>query len=529
MTKPVVLVAEELSPAGVALLEDEYEVRKVDGTDRKALLAELTAADALIVRSATRVDGEVIAAAPKLRVVARAGVGLDNVDVPAATRAGVMVVNAPQSNIVSAAEHTVALLFATARNIPAADSALKRGEWQRSKFTGVELQEKVVGIVGLGRIGVLVAQRLAGFGVKLLAYDPYIPAARAAQLGVRLVPLDDLLTESDFVTIHLPKNHETIGLIGDEALQHVKPTARIINAARGGIVDEHALATALKEGRVAGAGVDVFANEPCTDSPLFGFDNVVVTPHLGASTHEAQEKAGTSVAKSVMLALRGELVPDAVNVQGGTIAEDVRPGLPLAEKLGRIFTALAGGVAAQLDVEVRGEITQYDVKVLELAALKGVFTDVVEESSVSYVNAPLLAQERGVEVRLTTSPESPDYRNLVTVRGTLPTGQVVSVSGTLSGPRHVEKIVEIDGFDIDLVPTEHMMFCRYVDRPGIVGIVGRHLGDASVNIAGMQVSRDTRGGHALLGMTVDSAIPPDVLDEIVREIEAENARTVDLS
>ncbi len=529
MTKPVVLVAEELAPAGLALLEDEYEVRQVDGADRDALLPALADVDALIIRSATRVDAEALASAPRLRVIARAGVGLDNVDVPAATRAGVMVVNAPQSNIVSAAEHTVALLLATARNVPAANAALKQGEWKRSKYTGVELQEKVVGIVGLGRIGVLVAQRLATFGVKLIAYDPYIPAARAAQLGVRLVPLDELLTDSDFITIHLPKNHETIGLIGEEALRQVKPTVRLVNAARGGIVDEHALAVALKEGRVAGAGIDVFATEPCTDSPLFDFDHVVVTPHLGASTQEAQEKAGTAVARSVKLALHGELVPDAVNVQGGTIAEDVRPGLPLAEKLGRIFTALAGGVAAQLDVEVRGEITQYDVKVLELAALKGVFTDVVEESSVSYVNAPLLAQERGVEVRLTTSPDSPDYRNIVTVRGTLPTGQVVSVSGTLSGPRHIEKIVEVDGFDIELVPTEHMMFAHYVDRPGIVGIVGRHLGDAGVNIAGMQVSRDTRGGHALLGMTVDSAIPPDVLDEIVVEIAAENARTVDLS
>jgi D-3-phosphoglycerate dehydrogenase / 2-oxoglutarate reductase len=529
VTKPVVLVAEELSPAGLALLEEEYDVRQVDGADRQQLLPALADADAVIVRSATRIDAEAIAAAPGLRVVARAGVGLDNVDVPAATRAGVMVVNAPQSNIVSAAEHAIALLLATARNIPPADTALKHGEWKRSKYTGVELQGKTVGIVGLGRIGMLVAQRLAPFGVKLVAYDPYIPAARAAQLGVRLLALHELLAESDFITVHLPKTPETIGLIGEEALRQVKPTARIVNAARGGIVDEHALALAVKEGRVAGAGVDVFANEPTVDSPLFGFDNVVVTPHLGASTHEAQEKAGTAVARSVRLALQGELVPDAVNVQGGTIAEDVRPGLPLAEKLGRIFTALAGGVAAQLDVEVRGEITQYDVKVLELATLKGVFTDVVEEASVSYVNAPLLAQERGVEVRLLTSPESPDFRNLVTVRGTLPDARVVSVSGTLSGPRHVEKIVEVDGFDIELVPTEHMLFLRYVDRPGIVGIVGRLLGEANVNIAGMQVSRDTKGGHALLGMTVDSAIPPPVVDEIVREISAENARTVDLS
>jgi D-3-phosphoglycerate dehydrogenase / 2-oxoglutarate reductase len=524
---PVVLVTEELSPAALSLLGDDFDVRQVDGADRSALLPALRDVDAVIVRSATRIDAEALAAAPMLRVVARAGIGLDNVDVGAATKAGVMVVNAPQSNIVSAAEHAVALLLASARNIAPASAALKAGEWKRSKYTGVELTEKVVGVVGLGRIGVLVAQRLSAFGVRLLAYDPYVQPARAAQMGVRLVALDDLLRESDFISIHLPKTPETVGLIGERELSLVKPSVRIVNAARGGIVDEHALYVALKEGRVAGAGVDVFATEPTTDSPLFEFDSVVVTPHLGASTHEAQEKAGTAVARSVLLALSGELVPDAVNVQGGIIAEDVRPGLPLAEKLGRVFTALAGGVAAQLDVEVRGEITAHDVKILELAALKGVFTDVVEET-VTYVNAPLLASDRGVEVRLTTSPDSPDYRNVLTVRGTLADGTQVSVSGTLSGPRHVEKLVEVDGFAVDLQPSEHMAFFRYEDRPGVVGIVGRLLGDAEINIAGMQVSRDTKGGHALVALTVDSAIPAQLLDEIRRAIGAASARAVDI-
>ena len=527
MSLPVVLVTEELSPAALSLLGDDFDVRQVDGADRSALLPALRDVDAVIVRSATRIDAEALAAAPMLRVVARAGIGLDNVDVGAATKAGVMVVNAPQSNIVSAAEHAVALLLASARNIAPASAALKAGEWKRSKYTGVELTEKVVGVVGLGRIGVLVAQRLSAFGVRLLAYDPYVQPARAAQMGVRLVALDDLLRESDFISIHLPKTPETVGLIGERELSLVKPSVRIVNAARGGIVDEHALYVALKEGRVAGAGVDVFATEPTTDSPLFEFDSVVVTPHLGASTHEAQEKAGTAVARSVLLALAGELVPDAVNVQGGIIAEDVRPGLPLAERLGRVFTALAGGVAAQLDVEVRGEITAYDVKILELAALKGVFTDVVEET-VTYVNAPLLASDRGVEVRLTTSPDSPDYRNVVTVRGTLADGTQVSVSGTLSGPRHVEKLVEVDGFAVDLQPSEHMAFFRYEDRPGVVGVVGRLLGDAAINIAGMQVSRDTKGGHALVALTVDSAIPGQLLDEIRRAIGAASARAVDI-
>jgi len=347
-------------------------------------------------------------------------------------------------------------------------------------------------------------------------------------MGVRLVTLDELLVQSDFMSVHLPKTPETLGLIGDDELAKVKPSLVLVNAARGGIVDEHALYVAVKEGRVAAAGLDVFASEPCTDSPLFEFENVVATPHLGASTDEAQEKAGIAVAKSVRLALSGELVPDAVNVQGGVIAEDVRPGIPLTEKLGRIFTALAGEVAQQLDVEVRGEITQYDVKVLELAALKGVFSDIVEET-VSYVNAPLLAAERGVAVRLVTEGESPDHRNLITIRGTLADGSQVSVSGTLIGISQRERLVEVDGYEVDIEPTDHLAFLRYSDRPGMVGTVGRILGDAQVNIAGMQVARDTKGGHALVALSVDSAIPADVLDEISEAIDAATVRAVDLT
>lgn len=527
MSKPVVLIAEELSPATVEALGPDFEIRYCDGADRSSLIPALAEASALLVRSATKVDAEAIAAAPRLKVIARAGVGLDNVDVKAATQAGVMVVNAPTSNIVSAAELAVGLLLATARNIVPANNALKKGEWKRNKYTGTELYEKVVGVIGLGRIGVLVAQRLSSFGMQVIAYDPYVPAARAAQMGVRSVSLEELLARSDFITVHLPKTTETIGLIGDQALRQVKPSVRIINAARGGVVDEHALAVALKEGRVAGAGIDVFASEPCTDSPLFEFDSVVVTPHLGASTVEAQEKAGVSVARSVRLALAGELVPDAVNVKGGAIAEDVRPGIPLAEKLGRIFTALAGGAAVQLDVEVRGEIVQHDVKILELAALKGVFTDVVHDP-VSYVNAPVIAADRGVEVRLVTDDESPDFRNVITVRGVLADGRVVSVSGTLFGTKHVEKLVEVLGYDVEVQPSAHMAFWLYQDRPGVVGTVGRLLGEAGVNIAGMQVSRAEKGGPALVAMTIDQAVPSRLMDEIVTSIGAEWGRTVDL-
>jgi len=529
MSRPVVLVAEELAPSALDVLSSDFEVRSVDGADRGALLPALKDVDAVIVRSATHIDAEALAAADRLKVVARAGVGLDNVDVPAATARGVLVVNAPTSNIVSAAEHALALLLAVARRVPQAAASLRAGEWKRSKFTGVEVVDKTMGVVGLGRIGVLVAQRMSAFGVRLLAYDPYVPAARAAQIGVRLVSLDELLRESDFISIHLPKTPETVGLIGERELALCKPGVIIINAARGGLLDEHALAQALKEGRVGGAGLDVYATEPCTDSPLFAFDNVVATPHLGASTLEAQDKAGLAVARSVKLALQGEFVPDAVNVQaGGIVAEEVRPGLPLAEKLGRVFTALAGGVATRLTVEVRGEIAAYDVSVLQLSALKGVFADVVEEP-VTFVNAPLHAAERGVELDLVTTEDSPDYRNLVTLRGTLATGEQVSVSGTLSGPRHVEKLAEIDGFDVDVQPIAHMAFFKYDDRPGIVGLVGRVLGDAGVNIAAMQVSRREAGGQALMVLTVDSAIPTDALAEIANSVGATSARTADLT
>lgn len=527
---PAVLITEELAPAAIDVLAQDFEVRHVDGTDRGALLAALGDVEAVVVRSATQVDAAALAAAPKLKVIARAGVGLDNVEVPAATTRGIMVVNAPTSNIVSTAEQAVALTLAVARNTVAASASLKSGEWQRSRFTGAELAGKVVGVVGLGRVGVLFAQRMAGFGTRLIAYDPYVQPARAAQLGVRLVGLEELLREADFISIHATKTPETVGLIGARELALVKPGVRIVNAARGGIVDEQALADALAEGRVAGAGIDVYAKEPCTSSPLFAFDNVVATPHLGASTHEAQDKAGLAVARSVKLALQGEFVPDAVNVQaGGVVAEELRPMLPLAEKLGKVFTAVAGGVAARVTVEVRGEVVGNDVSVLRLAATKGLFADVVDEQ-VSYVNAPLIAADRGVEVDLGTDQESPDHHNLVTVRGALTDGRTVSVSGTLwsNGLRETLKLTEVNGFDLELDADGILLFFRYTDRPGVVGRVGTILGRVGVNIAAMQVSRRSAGGEALMTLTVDSSVPADLLHEAASEVGAAAASAVDL-
>ena len=527
MTKARVLIAEELSPATVEALGPDFEILHCDGADRAALLPAIADVDAILIRSATKVDAEAIAAAKKLRVVARAGVGLDNVDVKAATQAGVMVVNAPTSNIVSAAELAVALLLASARNVVPAATALKGGAWKRSKYTGVEVSDKVVGVVGLGRIGVLVAQRLSAFGVKLIAYDPYVQPARAAQLGVRMVSLDELLEQSDFITVHLPKTPETIGLIGDEQLRKVKPTVHIVNAARGGIVDEAALYEALKDGRVAGAGLDVYAKEPCTDSPLFTLENVVCLPHLGASTDEAQEKAGIAVAKSVRLALDGELVPDAVNVQGGKLDEPIKPLLPLAEQAGAVACTLSDGAISRIDVEVLGEVAEHDVRVLELSALKGVFGKLTDDP-VSFVNAPVMAQQRGVEVVLSTDRTSNDHRSLVRVTLTQTDGTKVAVAGTVTGPKNIAKLVEVDGFDIDVPMSQHMVFLRYTDKPGVVGTVGKVLGDAGINIAGMQVGRND-SGTAMIVLTVDSEVEPAQISTIVERIPATFGRAVDLA
>ncbi len=528
VSKPIVLIAEELSPATVDALGPDFEIRNCDGANRAELLAELAkGVDAVLIRSATKMDQEAISAAKGLKVIARAGVGLDNVDIPAATTAGVMVVNAPTSNIVSAAELAISLILASARFVVPANIALKGGKWARSKYTGAELFEKTLGIVGFGRIGQLVASRMQAFGMSVIAYDPYLQPARAAQLGVDLVSLDELLKRSDFITIHLPKTKETANLIGVEALKKVKPSVRIINAARGGVLDETALFDALKEGRVGGAGLDVFATEPCTDSPLFALDNVVATPHLGASTDEAQERAGIAVAVSVRKALAGELVPDAVNVKGGEIHEEIRPSLPLVEKLSQVATALADELPVSVEVIVKGEVSEHDCSVLATSALKGALVATGAED-VTYVNAPGLAQERGFSSTVTTDPVSPEYRSMISLKAAFSDGTHVTVDGTLVGIKKIEKIIAIDKFDLDLPPTDHLLFLRYTDRPGVVGLVGETLGKAGINIASMQVARSSAGGEALMAITVDSAIPDEIVAGVAKATGANLARTVSL-
>ena len=528
MSLPVVLIADKLAESTVAALGDDIEVRWVDGPDREKLLAAVPEADALLVRSATTVDAEVLDAAPRLKIVARAGVGLDNVDVKTATERGVLVVNAPTSNIHSAAEHALALLLSAARQIPAADASLREHAWKRSSFSGTEIFGKTVGVVGLGRIGQLVAQRLAAFEAHIVAYDPYVSAARAAQLGIELLSLDELLCRADFISVHLPKTPETAGLIDKEALAKTKPGVIIVNAARGGLIDESALADAISSGHVRGAGLDVFSKEPCTDSPLFELAQVVVTPHLGASTEEAQDRAGTDVAASVKLALAGEFVPDAVNVGGGVVNEEVAPWLDLVRKLGLLAGALSDELPTSLSVQVRGELAGEDVEVLRLSALRGLFSAVIEDQ-VTFVNAPAIAEERGVAADISTATESPNHRSVVDVRAVAADGSVVNVAGALSGPQQVEKIVQINGRNFDLRAQGIYLVINYADQPGALGKIGTLLGTAGVNIQAAQLSEDAEGPGATILLRVDRDIPGEVRTEIGSAVAANKLEVVDLS
>ncbi len=524
-----ILVADPLADAGVAALSREHDVDVSTGLSKPELLEVIGRYHAVVVRSQTTIDADVIAAATNLQVIARAGVGLDNVDIDAATKSGVVVCNAPQSNIISAAEHTVALLLSLARNIPQAHAALTEGRWERSRWTGTELHDKVLGVLGLGRIGTLVAQRCHAFGMRLIAYDPFVAPDRAARLGVELVAdVDEVLARADVVTVHLPKTPETVGMLDLERIRKMKPTARLLNVARGGIVVEEDLAQALREGIIAGAAIDVFASEPTTESPLFELDNVIVTPHLGASTEEAQDKAGTQVAEYVNLALAGEFVPSAVNVQGGPIDDRIKPYLPLGEELGRLLTALGDrGLSGEVTVEYLGDIAEADGRTLGLSVLKGLLSPVCSEP-VTFVNAPLVAAERGINVREISDPHSEDFVSVLRVTGISRDGRPIRVAGTvLPGDR--ERLIEVWNTPVDVEPTEHMAFFRYEDRPGIIGAVGSGLGEAGVNIAAAQVGRSRVGGEAIMAMSLDDAVPDDVLERLVEQIGATEGRSIDLS
>ena len=504
-----VLVTEEIAVPGLDRLRAAgHEVDVALGLSETDLLAKVPRAAALIIRSATQVTADVLAAGSDLVVVGRAGIGLDNVDVPEATRRGVMVVNAPQSNILSAAEHTMALLLAQARNVPQAHSALVAGRWERSKWEGVELYGKVLGVVGLGRVGALVAQRAAAFGMQLIAYDPYISAERARQIGAELASLDEVLAGADFLTIHLPKTPETAGLIGPDRLALVKPGLRIVNTARGGIIDEKALAAAIESGQVGGAALDVFSSEPCLESPLFELSSVVVTPHLGASTREAQDKAGLTIAEQVELALAGDFVPFAVNIAATEVPPEVRPWLPVAERLGRMWASLAKELPDVLDVEFSGELAEQDTRILTLAVQKGLFA-VSTDEPVSFVNAPQMASERGLSVRSSAQTGSTGYRSVITVRG-----GAHSVAGTTFDDG-LPRVVMVDDHDIEVPFAGWMLMVRNDDRIGMVAAVAGIVAESGLNIVDLKLGRNGSGGTAMMALSFEQPVPGEVVAALV--------------
>ena len=506
-----VLVTEKIAQPGLdELAAAGHEVDVQLGLSPEELLGAIVGAHALIIRSATTVTAEVLEAGTDLVVVGRAGIGLDNVDVARATELGVMVVNAPQSNIISAAEQAVALLLAQARNVPQAHVALVNGKWERSKWEGVELYGKTMGVIGLGRVGALFAQRALAFGMRLVAYDPFVSEDRARHMSVELMSLEDVMGCSDFISIHLPKNAETVGLIDAALMAKAKPGIRIINTARGGIVVEADLADAIKAGHVQGAGLDVFEKEPTTESPLFGLDSVVVAPHLGASTAEAQDKAGATIAEQVQLALAGDFVPFAVNVAAGEVSEVVRPFMGLAEQLGRFLGGLVDGQASNLEITYNGEIAGSGTKILTLSVLKGLF-GATSDDAVSYVNAPALAAERGLEIEESSSVTSHEYVNLITV-----SAGGHSVSGTLAGigTRVEPRVVSVDDHSVEVPPSAHMLVVRNDDRPGMIGVVGQHLGAAGISISSMAVGPSHGGPTALMVLATDQDVPTAVADAL---------------
>jgi D-3-phosphoglycerate dehydrogenase len=518
-----VLVAESIASSGIAKLRDKFDVVVKTDLTPEQLVAEIPEYDALIVRSATRATREVIEAGKKLRIIGRAGVGVDNVDVDAATERGVIVCNAPTSNIISAAEQTMALMLAMARKTPQANASMKQGKWERSKFTGAELYEKTLAIFGLGRIGSLVAERARGFGMRLIGFDPYISETRAAEMGITVYDdIHEILPQADFITVHLPKTKETIGMFGTEQFDLMKDGVFVVNTARGGIYQPDALADALRRGKVAGAAIDVFEVEPCTDSPLIEFDNAILTPHLGASTSEAQDRAGEQIAEYVILGLEGRMVPTAVNVApvAPEMMEKLGPYIDLAQDMGCMLAQLAVGGIEGIDIMMVGGIAELDTRIVRTAAIKGLLSRATDEA-VNFVNADYLAEQRGIKVTETKRSETHDYVSMVILRSETPNGPV-EIGAALVGKNDEPRIVTMFGYDVDVAPSKNMLFFFHVDKPGMIGKVGTILGQNGVNIASMQVGRLEQGGRALMILTVDSAIEPDVLERIKKDAEMED-------
>jgi len=523
-----VLVKEKIAQSGIDLLKEEFDVdvRLEMGADE--LKEEIGKYDALIIRSATKVTEDILTNAANLKIVGRAGIGVDNVDIAAATKRGIIVANAPRSNMISAAEHTMALLMALSRHIPQANASLKACKWERSKFKGTEVNGKSIGIIGMGRIGTLVAGIAKGLEMKIIGFDPYVSKERFTQMGVEQAELDDLLRKADFITVHLPKTPETMGMFGEREFGLMKNGVRLVNAARGGIFQEEALINALKSGKVAGVAIDVFAQEPCTSSPLFDFEQVIVTPHLGASTTEAQDKAGTMIAEQVKAALNGEFVSNAVNITPvpAEVREMLQPYMPLCEDLGKALMQMVTGQLEALEIEYTGQISEYDNKLLTVAIIKGAFESFVDEP-VNYVNAPSLAEERGITIKETKMAAVKDYVNLITVKS-VSSNEEVLIAGTLIGKKKTPHFVKMFEYNIDMIPTKYMAFFRYEDKPGMIGKVGTILGRENINIASMQVGRKKIRGQAVMGVNIDGSIPDALLEEIKDQAGIDYAQAIEL-
>ena len=515
MTEPLrVLVREPIAEAGIDLLRERFQV-DVDG--ESALPERIGDYDALIIRSATKVTADLLERARRLKVIGRAGVGVDNVDVEAATRRGIVVANAPESTVISAAEHTIGLLVALARNIPQAHAALKQGRWERGPYGGVELADKTLGVLGFGRIGQQVARRALGLGMRVVAFDPFVAPERFRELGVeRAESQDAVLGAADFVTLHLPLGPETRAVIGRAAFACMRDGVRLVNAARGELVDEAALLEALGSGKVAGAALDVFGTEPYS-GPLLEHDRVVVTPHLAASTGEAQDRAGVIVAEQVAAALEGGLVTNAVNIPaiGAEDLEVLGPWIPLAATLGRLAMELAGGRAETIELAFHGGLSEYDTRLLTVAALNGAFQGRTDQP-VNYVNAPVVAAERGIEVREERRRASRDFTNLIRV-AVRQGGDELRVAGTTIGSENRQWLVSALGFELEMELAPLLVLFRYDDVPGVIGRVGTMFGEAGINIANMAVSRTRRGGKALMALSLDSPAPPELVERVHEE------------
>ncbi len=508
-----ILVSDPLTPEGVTLLQQHARVDQVNGLNEAELVAIIGSYDALVVRSGTRVTAPVIDAGKKLKVIGRAGVGVDNIDVNRATERGIIVINAPEGNTISTAEHTIAMLTSLARNIPEAHSTLKAGRWERNRFMGVELNKKMLGIVGLGRVGGEVAKRARAMGMSVIAYDPYIDSEQVEKVGAAPVPLEELFRSADFITLHLPYNKSLHHLIGAAEIAMMKPGVRLINCARGGLIDENALYQALVEGKVAGAALDVFESEPPLENPLLGLPGVVVTPHLGASTMEAQVNVAVQVAEQVVFALRGEPVVSAVNVPVmlPEVLAEVKPFLPLMRLLGSFYMQIFGGQIKEIELYYGGAIAEHPVAPLTTTCLIGLLSFILNEQ-VNFVNAPHIARSRGIRVREAVSKNIENFTNLVVL--TVKAGKETHTLGGTLFNRTDMRIVRIGDYRIEVVPSKFMIVATYIDKPGVIGRVGTFLGNNNINIAGMQVGRRSIGGEAVMVLQVDEPISPVLLAQL---------------